>query len=50
MKDRHEARDDEISALLNPLDVTIMKTSAKSGENVERAFVELAKTIVVAPA
>jgi small GTP-binding protein len=50
LKERHEARDDEVSAILNPLDVTIMRTSAKTGENVERAFKELARTIVLAPA
>jgi GTPase SAR1 family protein len=48
--ERREAREDEISALLSPLDVTVMRTSAKTGENVERAFVALARGIVLTEA
>ena len=50
MKERHETRDDEMTKILEPLDVTLLKTSAKTGENVERAFMELARTIVLAAA
>ena len=50
LKERHETRDDEVSAVLSSLDVTTMRTSAKTGENVERAFQELARTIVLSPA
>ncbi len=50
LKERHETRDDDITRILEPLDTTVMRTSAKTGENVERAFQQLARTIVLAPA
>ena len=48
LKERHEIREDEIAGVLGPLNVTTMRTSAKTGENVERAFQDLAKDIVLA--
>ena len=47
---RHEAREEDFTEILGPLGVTVMRTSAKTGENVERAFLELARGIVLAPA
>ena len=50
LANRIEAQDDDISKVLSPMGVTTMRTSAKSGENVERAFLELARGIVLAAA
>ncbi len=47
MKDRHEVRDDDIASILADMDVTTLRTSAKSGENVERAFRDLAEGVVL---
>jgi len=50
VKDRHEIHEDDINSTLLPIDVTVMRTSAKNGENVERAFLQLATGIVLAEA
>ncbi|TLZ69896.1 MAG: GTP-binding protein [Methanobacteriota archaeon] len=47
VKERHEVREDEIASILGPLNVKTLRTSAKSGENVERAFRDLAGGIVL---
>ena len=49
LKERHETRDDDIARILDPLDLTVMRTSAKTGDNVERAFKQLARTIATPP-
>ena len=46
LTDRIEVDDRAIEAVLGPLGIPVVKTSAKTGENVEEAFIGLARDIV----
>jgi len=41
-----EIQEEDIEAVLGPLDIRVLRTSAKTGENVEQAFVGLARKVV----
>ncbi len=47
MAERIEVREEDVRAVLGTLGLTTMKTSAKTGENVEEAFLGLAKSIAL---
>jgi len=47
MAERIEVRDEDVRAVLGSLELMTLKTSAKTGENVEEAFLSLAKSITL---
>ena len=50
LAERQEVREEDIEQVLAPLKIPVMRTSAKTGESVEEAFLGLAKAITLAPA
>ena len=46
LTDRIEVKDPAIEAVLGPFGIPVIKTSAKTGENVEEAFMRLARSLV----
>ncbi len=46
LQDRVEVRDEDIASVLGPFGLWYVRTSAKSGENVEEAFLGLAQELV----
>ncbi len=48
--ERIEVREEDIEAVLGPMGLTAVKTSAKTGENVEDVFIGLAKSIALSGA
>ena len=50
LTDRFEVKEAEISEILGPMGIRVVKTSAKTGENVEDAFVGLVRELTAAVA
>ena len=46
--ERQEIRDEDIAEVIGPLGLKVLRTSARTGENVEQAFLGLAKEISLA--